>query len=171
MPTDTPIPLPKRSRMPRGLWLGLLASLALNALVVGGLASAFWRHNGPLAGAAGTPNNIGAFIATLPGDRGRAVWARAAEKRRAMAPFRQEVRQARREALSALTVEPFDKERFTAAQTRLIDAEHRQRLAQRDVLAEVVGSMTPDERRAYIRWRGPPRQPGPPDEAETAPKQ
>ena len=89
----------------------------------------------------------------------------------AMAPLRQDVRQARRDALAVFTVEPFDKDRFTSAQTRLIEAEHRQRLAQREILAETVSSMTPDERRAYIRWRAPLRQPGPPDEAEPAPKQ
>ena len=51
----------------------------------------------------------------------------------------------------------FDKDAFTSAQTRLIEAEHRQRLAQRDILAEVLGSMTPEERAEYILWRGPPR--------------
>ena len=36
-------------------------------------------------------------------------------------------------------------------------SEHVQVTTSRDVLAEIAGSMTPEERRAYVRWRGPPR--------------
>jgi hypothetical protein len=66
---------------------------------------------------------------------------------------------ARRDMLASLTAEPFDRDIFAAAQTRLIEAEHRQRLAQRDFLVDVVGVLSPSERQAYIRWRGPMRVP------------
>ena len=116
---------------------------------------------------AGAPNSIGAFIGTLQSERRGAVWKSTGEKRRTMMPLRRDVRAARRDMLASLTAEPFDQAAFVAAQTRLIEAEHRQRLAQRDMLVDVVGSLTADERRAYIRWRGPMRggQPGEEDEA------
>ncbi len=151
----------------------LLASLALNALFVGGLVSAVVRHGGPLmmTAAGGTPNGIGAFVGGLPAERRGAVWKSTGDKRRQLAPLRRDVRAARRDVLSALTTEPFDQAAFAAAQTRLIEAEHRQRLGQRDILVDVVGTLTAEERRAFIRSRGPVRggQPGEEDEA-TQPK-
>ena len=170
MTTDTPIPMPKRARMSRGVRAALFASLALNALFIGGLISAFVRHGGPVSlAAANMPNNLGAYVSTLPAERGRALWNRAGDRRRIMMPLRQEVRLARRDALATLTAEPFDRERFVAAQNRLIDAEHRLRLAQRDTLAEIASGLTVEERRAYIRWRGPMRGASQQDDAETPP--
>jgi uncharacterized membrane protein len=139
-----------------GWWrLALFASLALNALFIGGLVSAYVRHGGPLLMASGTaPNNLGAFIGTLPQERRAAVWKTTADKRRNVQPLRRDVRAARREMLALLTAEPLDRDAFSAAQTRLIEAEHRQRVAQRDFLVDVVGVLSPSERQAYLRWRG-----------------
>ncbi len=148
----------------RGGHVALLASLALNALFVGGLASAFFKH-----GSERQPQgrqNIGAYVSTLPKARSEAIMKRADERRRVIGPLRREVRQARDETLSALTADPFDRDRFMNAETHLIEAENALRLAQRDMLADIAVSLTPDERRAYIRWRGPQRAPhdgnGPP---------
>jgi uncharacterized membrane protein len=152
--------------------LALLASAALNLVFIGGLISAFLRHGGPGGFAPQQmPNNIGAYVGTLPSERGRTLWQKTAEKRRAMQPLRQEVRMARRDALVALTAEPFERERFIAAQTRLIEAEHRQRLAQRDLVVEIAGSLTAEERRAYIRWRNPLPRGGGDDGDAQAPHQ
>jgi uncharacterized membrane protein len=157
----------ERPRSSRWLRFALFASLALNALFVGGLISAFVRHGGPLLMAsAAAPNNLGAFIGTLPQERRGAVWKATAEKRRTMMPLRRDVRIARRDMLASLTAEPFDGGAFAAAQTRLIEAEHRQRLAQRDFLVDVAGVLSPSERQAYIKWRGPMRSPQPGEDDE-----
>ena len=168
MTADTSSTVQKRPRASRGMRLALYASLAVNALFLGGLVSAFVRHGGPLGLApSNMPANLGAFVGSLPADRGGVVWKSTGDKRRAMMPLRRQVRMARREVLAALTAEPFDREAFGAAQSRLIEAEHRTRLAQRDILIDIAGSLTVEERRAYIRWRGPMRgvQPGEDDEA------
>lgn len=158
MTSDTSETSAKAPRSSRAVRWVLLASLAVNALFVGGLISAFLRYGGPLMmTSAAAPNGIGAFLGSLPADRRGAVWKGAGDKRRAMMPLRRDVRAARRDVLAVLTAEPFDQSAFIAAQTRLIEAEHRQRLSQRDMLVDVVGSLTAEERRAYIRWRGPMR--------------
>ncbi len=157
----------ERSRSARWLRVALFASLALNALFIGGLVSAFVRHGGPLfMASAAAPNNLGAFIGTLPQERRGAVWNTTGDKRRTMMPLRRDVRMARRDMLASLATEPFDKDAFAAAQTRLIEVEHRQRLVQRDFLVDVVGVLSPSERQAYIRWRGPMRNPPPGEDDE-----
>lgn len=154
MPSDQTIP----SR-PAWSWKGtrvaLLASLALNALFIGGLASAFFRH-GSEPWRQPARQNIGAYVSTLPRPRSDAILKRAEERRRTFAPLRRDVRQARDEALAVLSAEPFDREKFMTAETKLIEAENALRLAQRDVLADIAGSLTAEERRAYVRWRTPP---------------
>lgn len=153
----------------RGTRVTLLTSLALNALFLGGLVSAFFRHG---AESTSGRQNLGAYVSTLPKGRGDAILKRADERRRSVGPLRRDARQARDDALSALTTEPFDRERFIAAETRLIEAENVLRLAQRDILADIAASLTPEERRAYLRWRGPPRGPIEPVGApQTMPKQ
>jgi uncharacterized membrane protein len=160
---------PSGSRhMSRGLKFALFASLALNAIFIGGLVSAFVRHGGAMMlASAQAPGNLGAYVATLSNERGKALWQSVSELRRAVMPLRQEVRRARREALAMLTAEPFDRAKFVEAQTRLIEAENRQRLGQRDILAGIAGGMTADERRAYIRWRAAQSRPGS-DDSEAA---
>jgi uncharacterized membrane protein len=170
MASDTTKLSAERPRASRWLRIALFASLTLNALFVGGLVSAFLRHGGPmsLAAGGGQNNNIGAYLVTLPAERRGAIWKATGDKRRTLMPLRRELRTARRDMLATLSAEPFDKAAFVAAQTRLIEAEHRQRLAQRDLLLEVVGSLSPDERQSYVRWRGPVRTPsGDEDEMPT----
>jgi uncharacterized membrane protein len=171
MTSDTSQIVKKPPRASRGVRIALFASLALNALFVGGLVSAFVRHGGPNGPASpNAPNNIGAFVGTLPTERGSAVWKVAGEKRRALQPLRRQVRITRREVLAALTAEPFDREVFAAAQARLIEAEQKQRLAQRDIIVDIASSLTSEERRAYIRWRTPMR-PGSGGEDDEPPQQ
>ena len=174
MPADRSVSLsslqPGASRVTR---VALIASLALNALFIGGVASAFIRHGMAPRGwsrPGGPQMGLGAYVATLPADRAKAILGRVGDRRQIMGPIHREVRQARDAALAALSAEPFDKERFLAAQTQLIETENRQRMAQRDILAEIAGSMTPEERRAYLHWRGnqlAARQ----EDAHPAPKQ
>lgn len=159
MSVDQPVSLPKRRRFVRGANLALIASLAINALFVGSLVAAFVRHGSARFGppGAGAQNNLGAYVATLPTERGKAIWRLASDARRAVGLHRRDIRQARDEVLAVLTSEPFDKARFLTAQTHLIEVEHAQRVAQRDMLAAVAGSMTQEELRGYVRWRSPPR--------------
>lgn len=147
------------SQRPRSYRIVLLASLALNAVFIGGLMSAFLRHDRTLfsARAGAGQQNLAAYVATLPAERRTTIFKAASDKRQALMQHRGVVRRARDEAQASLALEPFDREKYLSAQTRLVQAEYDQRLSQRDMFVDIAGAMLPEERRAYIRWRGPPR--------------
>lgn len=154
MPIDTSQPLTQTRPIASRMGWALIVSLSLNALFIGGLASALLRHRGEHSGGNAGFGGLGAYVQTLPPARSQAISSRIADKRQENGPLRREVRQVREESLAALAAQPFEKDRFVTAQTRLIEAEHLLRLAQRDMLAEMAGALTPDERRAFIQWRG-----------------
>jgi uncharacterized membrane protein len=150
--TNQPVtPLASRPRF--GRWL-LVASLALNVLVVGALAGLALRSGGP--GGRGGGNILG-YLASLPTERRNALIKETAALRAQAAPLRKDARQAARERSDALLAEPFDRKRFFDAQTRLIEADGKLRLMLRDITADAAASMSADERRRFLRWRGPSR--------------
>ncbi len=142
---------------PRRRWRRylLLASLALNLLFVGMVTSAMWR--GGWSNNRGGGANIIGYIAQLPADRRAQLMGLSKDIRGEVRQLRQQVRQANADRMSALRAETFDKQRYIEAQTRQIEAETKVRLLLRNVLAETAATMSADERRAYLRWRGPQR--------------
>jgi uncharacterized membrane protein len=141
----------------RRMLVALVVSLALNLIVIGLVAGAAWRFHGMhWAGRGVTPNLLG-YASTLPTDRRKALWNSTAEKRQHMRPLRRDLRNAREEAIKALTAEPFDKQRFMAAQTRLLQANQQAREAVYALYAEIATQMTPEERRTFIHWRAEQR--------------
>lgn len=137
-------------------WL-LVASLALNLLILGALGTAAWRfrHAPPVPG----PNAINAhllgFIWTLPSERRQAIWSATRGEREAMRPFRLDVRTVRLEARAAMTAMPFDLGRFSEAQRRVLDAENKARVAAHTLFVAVAAGMTPEERAAFATWQPP----------------
>jgi uncharacterized membrane protein len=156
--TEAGTPQPTR-RAPRWMLVALLASLALNLVIIGSVAGAVWRFRGPpaLAGII-TPNLLG-YASTLPRERRKQLWDASAEERRHLRPLRREVRLAREETIKVLSTEPFDKEHFRAAQTRQAAAEDRARESVRVLYARLAEVLTPEERRAFPRWREHRRHP------------
>lgn len=156
----TPTPTPEtRRRVPRWLLVALFVSLALNLVIIGSVAGAVWRFRKPpvWAGAV-TPNLLG-YASSLPAARRKALWDATAEERRLARPFRREVRVAREETINALIAEPFEKQRFFDAQARQAETEHRAREAVRSLYAKLADVLTPEERRAFPRWREHRRHP------------
>jgi uncharacterized membrane protein len=141
-----------RRRWPHYL---LIASLALNLLFVGMVTSAMWR--GGWGTNRGNPSNIIGFIGQLPVERRTQLLNLSKDIRGEVRQLRQQVRQANADRTAALRADAFDKQRYVEAQTRQIEAETKVRLLMRTVLAETAASMTGDERRAFLRWRGPQR--------------
>ena len=144
-----------------GCWWRLLASLALNLVVVGSVAGAMWRFREPppWAGAV-TPNLLG-YASTLPAERRKELWEHTAEERRHIRPFRREVRAAREETIKALVAEPFDRRAVpgrpgAAGRGR----EHARGPRCRTSIVKIADSLTPEERRAFPRWREHRRPPG-----------
>jgi uncharacterized membrane protein len=146
-------------RTPRWILVALFVSLALNLIIAGSVVGAVWRFRAPppWAGAV-TPNLLG-YASTLPPERRKHVWDQTVEERGHIRPFRREVRAMREESIKALVVEPFDREKFLAAQARLADAENRARSAVQDLFVKIADSLTPEERHAFPRWREHRRAP------------
>lgn len=155
--SDTPAPAPVTTRLPRWAKFALIASIALNVLVFGAVAGAFMR-GGP-DGPAARGSNILGYIATMPQEKRQKLFATTRDLRSQIRPLRQAAREAARERVAALVAEPFDKQRYLAAQTKQIEAESRLRLMLRDLVAEAAATMSQDERRAFARWRTPRHMP------------
>jgi uncharacterized membrane protein len=152
---------PEKSAPTRRSWL-LMASLALNLLVVGAIAgtliSGRHRHFGGFGGYGrdgGMGGELGlmGFVRSLPAERQRALREAADLQRGMMRPLRQAVRAARAEANTALSAEPFYAARLQAALSALADAEAKARSAATTVLVKAVNQMTPAERSAFTSWR------------------
>src|SRR5690349_1236402 len=135
---------------PRWLLVVLFGSLALNLLVIGSLAGAAWRHRGPPRPLASVviPNLLG-YASTLPGERRKQLEQLTRDERSHIRPFRREVRAAREETIKALVAQPFDRERFVAAQARQAEAENRARAAVQDLYVKIADNLTPEERHAF----------------------
>lgn len=129
----------------------LIASLALNLLVVGALASAAFRGRHLMAGGGG---NLFGYVDRLPKERRDILQRSAGELRPAIRQMREQVRAATKERSTALLAEPFDKQKYINAQSRQIEVETKLRLLMRDAVAEVAGTMSLEERRAFLHWRG-----------------
>ena len=150
-------PRPVDRRMPRWAKFALVGSLALNVLFIGAMIGAVLR--GPHASAGRGSNNIIAYVATLPVEERQKLMAQMKDMRQQVRPLRQAAREAARERAASLVAEPFDKQSYLAAQTRQIEAETKLRLLMRDLVADAAASMTGEQRKAFVRWRGPRQMP------------
>jgi uncharacterized membrane protein len=147
-------------RTPRWVLAALFVSLALNLIVVGSVAGAMWRFRAPPPWATGVTPNLLGYASTLPLERRKHIWGQTAEERNHIRPFRREVRATREETIKALVSEPFDRDKFLAAQSRQAEAENRARAAVQDLFVKIADSLTPQERQAFPRWREHRRPPG-----------
>jgi uncharacterized membrane protein len=158
--TDAGTPRPERTRRaPRWMLVALFVSLGLNLIVVGSVAGAVWRFRSPPQWASAVTPNLLGYAGMLPQQRRKQLWDATVEERRHIRPFRREVRVAREETIKALVAEPFEKQRFLAAQSRQAEAENRARQAVQDLYVKIADGLTPDERRAFPRWREHRRHP------------
>ena len=153
--TETALPAapPRPRRWPRIL---LIASLVVNALLIGVIVRGLWiaRANIAMTGGA-LETSLPAFVNTLsPQRREELRQADLTGRPAALRPLRMELRRARLEAYRAFLAEPYDKAAFIAAQTRLFEAESQLRLTIQRMLPEIGERLTAAERRAYATWRG-----------------
>lgn len=153
--TDAAQPVgPARRR--RWMWVLLVASLALNALLIGVVVRGLWIARANIVMTGGSIERaLPAFVASLPPERREALGrAQLTERPAFIRPLRGELRRARAEATRLFLADPFDKAAFVAAQARLLEAEAKLRSAIFDLLPEMGERLTVEERRAYLRWRG-----------------
>jgi uncharacterized membrane protein len=142
-----------RRRAPRWVLALLIASVALNLIIVGSVAAAMWRFRTPPVWAGSVTPNLLGYASTLPPERRKDLWERTRDQRQQVRPVRRELRAARDDMVAALTAEPFDRQRVLEAQTRLLEADRRARVAVYALYAEIAQGMTPEERHAFREWR------------------
>ncbi len=168
MSSPDPIP-PSGRRVPRWMWVALIASLAVNLFVVGVVARSVWPFRYAEAGrGGGLAGNLMAYAATLPEARRAAVRQPTAQERPQLAlrPLRIELRAARREAALAFKAEPFNREAFLAAEARVQAAEAKLRQTVVRFSADIAGRMTAEERSGFLKWRELRRPGGPTGQAD-----
>ena len=140
-------------RLPRWGMVLLIASLALNFIILGLVAGSLWRVRAqhlPIRGV--TPNLLG-YAASLPTARRDLIWNATAEQRQQIRPFRRDIRAAREEVMHAIAAEPFDGDRFAVAQGHLAEAYGRARAAVQALDLQIAVQLKPEERRAFPAWR------------------
>jgi len=135
---------------PRWLYGALIVSLGLNLLVLGGAASAFWKHR---LGHHERERGLLGFVRELPADRQTALREFVKTERAKLKPMRDEVQSAWSESNEVLGTEPFDKDKMKAALGRMNDAETRMRTAISDAIAQTAAQLTPQERTTFKAWR------------------
>jgi uncharacterized membrane protein len=146
-----------RRRLPRWLWVVLIASLAVNLFVVGVVARVILpaRYAAANGGAGGLYGNLQAFAKELPQERRAQVRQSMPRDRpqQQFKPLREETRAARREAGRIFRAEPFNKDEFLAAEARVQAAETKLRQTMTRFAAELASRMTAEERSGFLKWR------------------
>lgn len=139
---------PRRSRL---LYPGFILSLALNLLFLGGVAAAVWHHHNVQVRR--DESGLLSFAKYLSPDRQDAFRQQVLAARASMKIERDSVRTAWLNTNNILTAEPFDKEKFRAAMAQLRDVEDRYKTGLNNAFADIVASITPEERKLLHTWR------------------
>jgi len=131
----------------RNLRPALMASLALNVLIVGGVAAALLlphlhgkRHHPPPTGLAG-------FAETLPADRGAFVRGKVEAQKEAFEAIFKEERESRQAARAILVEDPFDAAKFKAVLDRVAQAYDKETRTRMALVADTAPQLTPEERK------------------------
>ena len=152
----------------------LVGSLALNLIVIGAIGSVLWRSHSESTGQLGrrvVPNIVG-YAVTLPPERVNELERLTKDEWQKVRPLRRTLLAARAESMTALVAEPFDRERYLAAQARLVAADQASRAAAFRLHTAISVNLTPEERRGFLRWREGQRLPqNPLDVPEKPPTQ
>jgi uncharacterized membrane protein len=135
----------------RKLRLALMASLALNVLIVGVVAGTLlWpRHHGWKREAY---KGFAGFARTLPAERSEAIGRAIDTNRAVLAPLRKAERETRDAARNVLLTEPFDVEKLKAAMARAAEADAKEKATKYELFAEMAAALTPEERRQLHAW-------------------
>ncbi len=135
------------------LRLALMASLALNVLIIGVAAgSLLIGHHHGWHGHGFRGAGLSGFARTLPPDRGEVIRQKLESDRAVLDPLRKEEHEAREAARSVLMTEPFDVEKFKAALARAVDADEKEKRARMNLFAETAATLTPEERHQLHEW-------------------
>lgn len=145
---------PRGAKLPRWVTVLLVASLAVNLLVVGVVAGAIWHFKRAQAASAdGVPPGIAHLARGLTAEKREKVHGLFRDAQPALKSLRREVHQARRAADEAFSADTFERARLEAAQTRQLDAERNLRAGYQRIYREVGGLLDLEERRGLVKER------------------
>ena len=145
----TDAPETETAAKPRRRWMTplLIASLALNLLVLGAVAGFGWRHGGPHGSWGGGRHGGADRILWLLPDEKRDGARAIVERYRANDGIRESQAKAARDAVAtALTAEPFSQGTLESALRRVGEAEIGRRLDPA-MLAEIAATLSLEERK------------------------
>lgn len=139
-------------RTSRWMVATLVGSLALNLVVIGAVGSFLWRQyfNPP---ARIVPRHVLGYAVTLPPERVKQLEKLTEQEWRKVRPLRRALLKARADVRAALTAEPFDRQRYLEAQSKLFEADQKSREATLALRSAIGLYLTPEERRGYLSWR------------------
>jgi Spy/CpxP family protein refolding chaperone len=141
----------------------LVASLALNLVVIGAVASFLWRQQFDPPGAASeggfVARHVLGYAVALPRERVEELEKLTEQEWQRVRPLRRALLEARDEARKALTAEPFDRQRYLEARSKVLAADQKSREATLALHTAIGLHLTPEERRGFLRWRDQQRPP------------
>ena len=139
---------------PRTLRWALVASLALNVLIIGTVAGTlcFSRFGHGPHGEGFKQSPLLRFARTLPRERSDMIRQKFADAQPNMEALRKGIRDARASVREALMAETFDQAKFNAALDGVVQAETNVARARTTLFGESVGQLTPEERRQLHEW-------------------
>lgn len=138
----------------RRLRLALIASLALNALIIGAVGGAmlFARHGHGWGGHHSRSFGLFRFAHKLPEDRRDMIRSAIKDGRAKLKPLRKEVRSARTAARKILTEEPFEEAKLNAALDTVVAAGADYQRARMAIFADTAAKLTDEERQDLYEW-------------------
>jgi len=139
---------------PRTLRWALVASLALNVLIIGTVAGTlcFSRFGHGPHGEGFKQSPLLRFARTLPRERSDMIRQKFADAQPNMEALRKGIRDARASVREALMAETFDQAKFNTALDGVVQAETNVARARTTLFGESVVQLTPEERRQLHEW-------------------
>lgn len=136
----------------RRLRVGLIASLALNVLIIGAVGSAllFARHGHGWHGRKSF--GLYGFARTLPNDRRDVIHNSIKDGRAKLRPLREEVWSARAAARKVLAEEPFEEEKLKAALNVVVAADADYQCARMTIFSQTAAKLSDAERDDLTKW-------------------
>jgi uncharacterized membrane protein len=155
--TDVSEPGPEtaQAKRARRLKYALIASLAVNLLVVGAVAGmmfGFAKHRPHFGHGRGEDFGLMGLTRHLPEERRKEIRKDLRADRERLRPLVDEIRAARREAADKLVAEPFDKAALEAA---ILAAGEKERALRQTAVTSFVGHaerLTASERKMLSEW-------------------
>jgi uncharacterized membrane protein len=139
----------------RRLRLLLIASVAVNLLVIGAIAGAMltWKKHGPrFGGHRGEDFGLMALTRALPPERRGPIRKAIKEDRASLKPLWHDIARARLDAADVLASESYSRDRLKEAIAKITEAEIKLRSAGREMFLNIADQLNPAERRELSEW-------------------